>query len=172
MISKAVWTLIAGITALTVALIPKNTLLSPYKQTADRTRRWFAALEQKDLATLDAMLDQSANLTIATSFSGDLGPATHVVGKPQVHEYLSDAFVLFGTIDYLDERMTIAVDGKTAFLEANGNFTGADGRLYQSVYVERLDFNDGGLITRFVEYINPVAFCRAFADYPGCPTFC
>jgi ketosteroid isomerase-like protein len=66
-----------------------------------------------------------------------------------------------GRIRFADQRVSVVADGRTSFVQANGDFTTADGRPYNNVYVFRLDWRDGRVVSG-EEYFNPVTFSNTF----------
>lgn len=173
---RPVLALIAGVTALLTAATIGDAAPSPARagadhgtaeqRTAGRTHALLAALEREDLHTVAAMTDQRATLTVALSFSGDQEPAGQFVGKEQVLGYVESVFTNMATIDFVEVRVSVTADGKTSFVQANGEFVGADGRPYRNVYVFRYDWHNGRVVT-FEEYANPVTFCETFG-HPDC----
>jgi hypothetical protein len=55
-----------------------------------------------------------------------------------------------------------------SFVEADGDFTAADGRPYPNVYVFRLEWTPDGRILRADDYYNPVTVCKNFPENPLC----
>lgn len=126
-----------------------------------QTQALLMALESKDLDTIDAMLDRQATLTLPLSFSGAQEPAIHFVGKDQVLGYIKSVFGGMGTIRFADVRLSVTADSSATFVQANGNFTTADGRPYRNVYIFRYDWAKDRLAS-IEEYGNPVTFTATF----------
>ncbi|MEU6643135.1 nuclear transport factor 2 family protein [Saccharomonospora sp. NPDC046836] len=138
----------------------------PKQRAEESTRAFLAALERKDVAAVNATIDKDATLTIPLSFSGAQQPEAHFVGKEQVAGYIGQVFATMETIRFTDVRVSVTDRGRTAFVQANGDFTTADGRSYRNVYVFRHDWKNGRIV-RTEEYGNPVTFCKTFGG-PNC----
>lgn len=119
--------------------------------TEQQSRQFVEAAEQRDLETLSTMLVPDATLVQPFSFSGAQEPGAVFEGRDEVLGYLRQAFALMGRIHFVDERITVAADGETSFVQANGDFTTADGRPYRNVYVFRIDWR-GDRIAHVEEY--------------------
>jgi ketosteroid isomerase-like protein len=133
----------------------------PSHNIADKTHAYLAAFENKNLETVDAMTHPQVTVTVPMSFSGAPEPAARFVGKTQVLGYFQSVFTNMTRIDFVDVRTSVTADGRTSFVQANGDFTAADGRPYRNVYVFRLDW-DGGRLVSVDEYANPMAYCVTF----------
>lgn len=176
MANRPVLALIASVTAVLTAVTLGNAASSPAhagenhgaveQRTAGRTHALLDALEREDLPAVAAMTDQRVTLTVPLSFSGAQEPAGRFVGREQVLGYVDSVFTNMATIDFVDVRVSVTAGGKTSFVQANGQFTAADGRPYPNVYVFRYDWS-GGRVTRIEEYANPVTFCKTFG-HPDC----
>ncbi|MUL41382.1 hypothetical protein FZ103_09360 [Streptomonospora sp. PA3] len=129
----------------------------------ERTRAFLAALEHKDLPQLAEALDEQAGLTIALSFTGAQEPAGHFSGKREVLGYLEGVIRNMDRIRFRDVRISVTADGQTSFVQADGDFTAADGRPYANVYVLCLDWSQGRLV-HVDEYANPIAFTQVFGE--------
>jgi ketosteroid isomerase-like protein len=75
--------------------------------------------------------------------------------------YFGTVFAGMGRIEFTDVRVSVAAGGRTSFVQADGDFTTADGRPYRNVYVLRFDWR-GGRIVGGEEYSNPVTFSESF----------
>jgi ketosteroid isomerase-like protein len=131
-----------------------------------RTRAFMSAIERKDLAAVAALLDSDSTLTLPMSFSGRQEDAARFTGKTEVLGYIQNAFTIMGRIDFVNVRVSVTADGKTSFVQADGNFTTADGRPYKNVYIHHFEWRDGRMV-KGAEYGNPVTFCDTFGA-PGC----
>jgi ketosteroid isomerase-like protein len=131
-----------------------------------RTRAFISAIERKDLAAVSALLDSDSTLTLPLSFSGRHEDAARFTGQVEVLEYVKSAFTIMGRIDFVNVRVSVTADGKSSFVQADGNFTTADGRPYANVYVYHFEWRDGRMV-KGAEYANPVTFCDTFGA-PGC----
>jgi ketosteroid isomerase-like protein len=135
-------------------------------KTLRNTQRIIEALERKDLETVSAMTADQAVLQHALALSGDRDEAARFVGKEQVMGYIGGVFTMFGTINFTDVRVTVSADGRSSFVQANGDFTTADGRPYLNVYLFRYDWQNGQAVS-IEEYANPVTFCQT-VGHPTC----
>jgi ketosteroid isomerase-like protein len=129
----------------------------------ERTRRFVEAVERKDLPAVSAMLDPGVTLVQPMTFSGNQEPDFAVAGRDQVEAYFREVFTTMGTVAFVDRRVSVVPGGGTSFFQANGDFTTADGRPYRNVYLFRLDWRDG-LVVSGEEYGNPVTFTRTFGS--------
>jgi len=138
------------------------------RATAQRTQQFLQAFERRDLPALSSMLDPGVTLVHPISFSGsqDPDPDGRFVGKEQVLGYFGQAYELMARIDFVDDRVSVVGGGRTSFVQANGNFTTADGRPYRNVYLFRIDWR-GGRIVSGEEYYNPVTFSETFGKPLG-----
>lgn len=134
--------------------------------TEGRTRAFLSAIERKDLAAVSALLDSDSTLTLPLSFSGRQEDAARFTGKTEVLEYVRNAFTIMGRIDFVNVKVSVTADGKASFVQADGNFTTADGRPYNNVYIYHFEWRDGRMV-KGAEYANPVTFCDTFGA-PGC----
>jgi ketosteroid isomerase-like protein len=130
-------------------------------ETERRARAFLDALEHKDLDAVESMTDERATLTIPLSSSGNQEPDAHFAGRAEVLGYIRQAFHIMGAIRFTRVRISVTEAGETAFVQANGDFTTADGRPYRNVYVFRQDWREGRIV-RAEEYANPVTFTRTF----------
>ncbi|MGP3910388.1 nuclear transport factor 2 family protein [Nonomuraea sp. 10N515B] len=135
--------------------------------TERRTAAFISALEREDLATVSALLDPDATLTLPLSFSGRREDASRFTGKEQVLGYVKNAFALFGRIDLVNVKTSVSAAGTTSFVQADGDFTTADGRPYRNVYVYAFEWRAGRMV-KGAEYANPVTFWATFPTTPGC----
>ncbi|MFC4013860.1 nuclear transport factor 2 family protein [Nonomuraea purpurea] len=135
--------------------------------TERRTAAFMEALERKNLTALSALLDPDVTMTLPLSFSGRKEDAARFTGKAEVLGYAKNAFAMFGKINFVNKKVTVSKDGKSSFVQADGDFTTADGKPYRNVYVYHFEWRDGRVI-RSAEYGNPVTFCATFPATPGC----
>jgi len=141
-----------------------NTSVAAAQATKARTLEFLHALEQKDMSALADILDADVTLTDPITSTGKQQPDTVFVGKEQVLGYLSSVFQLMSTIEFVNVRVSVVVEAPTSFVQADGDFTTFDGRPYNNVYLLRLDWRDGLLVSG-EEYFNPVTFNKTFG-YP------
>lgn len=160
---------LAGALALTVGVTigPASAVAGPEQRTEAQTRAFLDALERKDLDAVSAIFDETATHTLPLSFSGTQEPAAHFEGKEEVVGYVNNVFTNFRTIRFTDVRISVTDGGRTSFVQANGDFTSADGRPYRNVYVFRYDWRNGQIV-RGEDYANPAAFCLSFPEAPQC----
>ena len=137
-----------------------------HRSTLRSTHALLAALEEKDLQAISALTDQRASLTNTLPLSGIREEAVTFEGKEQILGYIQQVFTMMGDIAFSDVQVTVSADGRTSFVQANGDFTTADGRPYRNVYMFRYDWRDGRMV-KALEYANPVTFCKTFG-LPDC----
>ena len=154
----ALTALIAAVPATAAARVPRD---QAERATAERTQRFLRAFERRDLRAVAALVDARATLVHPITFSGEQAPEARFVGRDQVLGYFRAAFELMGRIDFVRERMSVVAGGRTSFVQADGNFTTADGRPYRNVYLLRFDWRDGRIVSG-EEYYNPVTFSETF----------
>ncbi|TMR10215.1 hypothetical protein ETD86_40550 [Nonomuraea turkmeniaca] len=153
--------------ALAVTCAAAPALASESRSTERRTAAILNAFEREDLAAVSALLDPNATLTIPLSFTGRKEDAARFTGKEQVLGYVKNALAAFGRIDFVNVNVTVSEEGNTSFVQADGDFTTADGRSYRNVYVYAFEWRNGRMV-RGAEYANPVTFCATFPATPGC----
>ncbi|KAK2770936.1 hypothetical protein FQN52_007844 [Onygenales sp. PD_12] len=169
MIKQTIFTLIAGIAAVTAVTAPSNNAPAhPPFDAAEKSLEIFTHLENKNLDGLGTLLHPNVIFSLPMSFNGNQDPARYVVGKNEVIEYLKGPMDFIEVIDFVDFRTTVADNGKTTFLQCKGQFTTAEGTPYLNVYIYRCDWDDNGLLINFEEYTNPMTYCKSFED-PDCP---
>lgn len=61
----------------------------------------------------------------------------------------------------VDAEITVSADGRLVFIEGFGDASMTDGQPYENRYVIRMTV-DGGLLTSFRMYYNPIVSARAF----------
>ncbi|KAH8819127.1 hypothetical protein F5884DRAFT_759562 [Xylogone sp. PMI_703] len=137
---------------------------------AESTRDYFAAIENMDLNTIASLQAPDFHFSVPFSFSGALTPAVTVNGSDAMIQYLANGFAGVSSFDYRDEDITVAEGGKTTFLQCTSRQVLKSGGLYQQRYIYRIDWNDEGLITNLMEYINTVTFCLVLGS-DECPQF-
>jgi ketosteroid isomerase-like protein len=137
-----------------------------HRSTLQDTRALLSALERKDLQAISALTDQRATLTNTLPLSGIREAAVTLEGKEQILGYIQQVFTTMGAIAFSDVLVTVSADGRTSFVQANGDFTTADGRPYRNVYMFRYDWRDSRVVNT-LEYANPVTFCKTFG-HPDC----
>jgi ketosteroid isomerase-like protein len=156
--------ILAALTAL-LATVPANAVGASFdraeRATAERTERFIRAFERRDVRTLTPMIDPRATLVHPITFSGEQQPEARFVGREQVLGYFRGAFALMSRIDFVRERISVVAGGRTSFVQADGNFTTADGRPYNNVYLLRFAWRDGRIVYG-EEYYNPVTFSETF----------
>ncbi|MEV4411805.1 nuclear transport factor 2 family protein [Catellatospora sp. NPDC049609] len=136
------------------------------RETRQQAGRFLDRLERKDAAAIVEMLHPEVTFTHPLSLSGRRADAGRWEGRDQVLGYLDGAFTMMGRIRFANRRTSVVAGGATAFVQADGDLTTADGRLYQNVYVFRIDWC-GERIVAVEEYANPLTFCLTF-DNPLC----
>ncbi|MCF6473049.1 nuclear transport factor 2 family protein [Nonomuraea sp. MG754425] len=150
----------------TASAVRGVTVSDTVSDTERRTRALVAAFEHEDVAAVSAMLRDDSTFAIPLSFTGRKEDAARFTGRAEVLGYVKSAFATMGRIDFVDVKVSVIAGGKTSFVEAEGDFTTADGRPYRNVYVYRFDWR-GGRMANGLEYANPITFCNTFSA-PGC----
>jgi ketosteroid isomerase-like protein len=140
---------------------PRQAQKDAERRTEQRTERFLRAFERRDLRAVASMLDPKVRLVHPITFSGAQEPEAVFEGKSSVVGYFRGVFAGMGRIAFSDERVSVVAGGRASFVQANGDFTTADGRPYDNVYAFRFDWRDGRIV-RGEEYFNPVTFSRTF----------
>lgn len=140
--------------------------MSHATRTEGNTRAFLDAVCHKDMATVTDMLDDRITVTVSLSFDGSQRPAGRFVGKDAVLGYFRGVFTRMAVIEFTDVRVSVTGDGATSFVQADGDFTAADGRPYRNVYVNRHDWH-GDRVVNLEEYANPITFTNTFGDPTG-----
>jgi ketosteroid isomerase-like protein len=131
------------------------------RETLRRTQQLLDRLQQKDTEAIAATLHPEVTFTHPLSLSGKREDAVRRQGKDEVLGYLGGAFTLMDRIRFTNQRVSVAGGGGTAFAQADGDLTTADGRPYQNVYLFRIDWSSDRIIA-IEEYANPLTFCQTF----------
>ncbi len=130
-----------------------------------RTRQFIQAVEQEDMAAVSALVDPEATLVLKMTLTGEQEPDMIFEGREQILGYVQSNFDAMETIRFINQRITVSRDGRTSFVEADGDFVSADGRPYRNVYVFRFDWCDGRIIGS-AEYANPITFLQLIGEEP------
>ena len=133
------------------------------RETLRRAQQFLDSIEAKAAEVLAAALDPHVTLTMPMSHTGDRHDAVRWQGRERVLGYFGGAFTMMDRIRFINRRISVATSGATAFVQADGDFTTADGSPYQNVYVFRIDWRDGQIIA-IEEYANPLAFIQTFGN--------
>ncbi len=165
--------LVLALATATVAVISGSAGASPAPENAfgtraehlteQRTLLFQQAFEQRDLATLSTLLAPAATLVYPFTSYGTDDPETRYTGEEQVLAYFRQVFTVMGRIKFVDEKLSVVAVGQTSFLQANGDFTTVDGRPYRNVYVFRLDWNHGHVVS-IEEYADPIKYSNTFPN--------
>lgn len=131
------------------------------RETLRQTRELLDRIERKDTEAVAAVLHPQVTLTHPLALSGNRKDAARWQGKDRVLGYFGGAFAMMGRIRFANRRVSVAAGGETAFVQADGDYTTANGRPYQNVYIFRIDWRDGRAIA-IEEYANPLTFCQTF----------
>ncbi len=131
----------------------------------DQTNRFLNLLETGNEAGLADILDDQVVWSTPMSSGGAEGgePAR---GREAFGSRLAAIGGLMTSAKFVDRRITASADTATTFVQTRGDFVTADGRPYQNVYVFRLDWRDGKIVS-WEEYANPITIIRAFPDQYG-----
>ena len=132
--------------------------------------RFNAAFEQKDVTTLRELLADHVTLLMPMTFSGNVEPDFVAEGESATIAYFETVFANFSNIQFVDPEMTFSDDGNRVFVETHGHLVlAANGQPYANVYVFRLDFADGQVVS-IKGYANPVIAASLFGIPLGTPT--
>jgi ketosteroid isomerase-like protein len=131
------------------------------RETRRRAQEFLDRLEQKDTDAIAATLHPEVTFSHPLSLSGKRADAVRWQGKDRVLGYLGGASMMMDRIRFTDQRLSVAAGGGTAFVQADGDLTTADGRPYQNVYIFRIDWR-GDRVIAIEEYANPLTFCQTF----------
>ena len=146
--------------AAALAMVP---LGSPAWADEALARSFFAALEAGDLDAVAALLHEDAVNVLP--FTGDGRTEREALrvfdGEAAVLGYFTAAAQRIDQVAFTDIVLTPSADGRTVFAQMRGDMVLPDGRPYRNLYVWRLDFEDG-LIVTIHEYFNPVTADQAF----------
>lgn len=123
--------------------------------------RFIAALQDKDLATISALLDDRMSVVNPLPASGDSVDAIRFEGKEASLGYFQGVTTRMGQIRFDDVEISVADGGRVVFVEANGDMTTAAGVPYRNIYVLKFELS-GERIVRLVEYANPITFATTF----------
>ncbi|MEM1249879.1 MAG: nuclear transport factor 2 family protein [Acidobacteriota bacterium] len=85
-------------------------------------------------------------------------------GKEAIRKAYEQIFANIEELIYVESRYTVSLDGKTVFLEAQGDMVvTATGAEYKNTHVFRVDFGDCSQIESLLQYANPLEILRAFS---------
>ena len=107
--------------------------------------------ERKDLEAVSQLVTEECENIRPMSFTGRADD----VGRTPVRQHSAGVFGAMQDVRFADRDVTVSADGRTVFVQCNGRFVTNAGAAYENVYVFRFDIEDG-LISRWVEYFNPV----------------
>jgi ketosteroid isomerase-like protein len=131
----------------------------------DQTNRFLDILEAADQAGMAGILDDQVMWSTPMS-SGQAGDGEPACGRQAFASRLGSISGLMRSARFTDRRITASADNTTTFVQTRGDFVTADGRPYRNVYVFRLDWRDGKIVS-WEEYANPITIIRAFPDHYG-----
>jgi ketosteroid isomerase-like protein len=131
--------------------------------TLRRAQQFLDHLERKDTEAIAVMLHPEVTFAHPLSLSGKREDAARWEGKDRVLGYLGGASTMMDRVRFTNQRLSVAAGGGTAFIQADGELTTADGRPYQNVYIFRIDWRDDRIIA-VEEYANPLTFCQTFGN--------
>lgn len=134
----------------------------------ERTRRFLAAMAERDFATLADLFDPDVTVVNRITLDGSQEPRLAHKGRDLAVAYFRQIDEMMPERELRDLRLTAA--GDTVFVQFDGDFRTADGRPYRNVYVFRFDWRDG-LLAALEEYGNPITFINTFPHSvsPGSP---
>lgn len=135
------------------------------RRSLDVCRDYWMALDSRDAAALRRLTAADVLVEFPFSESGSVQP-----GEFRVFRGLEDVMSFWeggawqaeaegSTL--VDAEVTVSADGQILFIEGFGDATMTDGQPYHNRYVIRMTV-DGGLVTSFRMYYNPIISARAF----------
>lgn len=127
-------------------------------------RKIMAALEARDLATVESFMAENVVLVQPVTFSGSIENSAmkRYEGKKAVSGFVQGLFAGFKELKFSDVSMFSTGSGKTVFVEMKSNFITAEGGAsYKNIYVVKYDF-EKGKVTGITEYFNPVPIAELF----------
>jgi ketosteroid isomerase-like protein len=121
---------------------------------------FFAGFEARSPEAVGALLSPTASLIIRLDIDGEPDPWYAFEGREQILAYIASVAAKFDHVAFLDKEWTVANDGSSVFLQANGDILSSAEKLeYRNVYVFKLEL-EGGAVARVVEYANPVTYAN------------
>jgi ketosteroid isomerase-like protein len=132
----------------------------------ERTRRFLTAFAEQDFATLADLFDPDVTVVNLITLDGSQEPRPPHQGRDAAVAYFRQIDGMMPEREMRDLRVTAA--GDTVFVQFNGDFRTAEGRPYRNVYVFRMDWRDGRLVS-LEEYGNPITFINAFPELVRSP---
>lgn len=130
--------------------VAKSTTATP----AALAEQLFDAMKREDLAVAAALFAPGAQFVLPYNPSGDASEAG--TRRFPAMGYVTVATRSYDSIDFLNQTATLASDGTTLFVEAEGDLTvAASGAPYRNRYVFKFE-TANGKITRVTEYANAV----------------
>lgn len=124
----------------------------------------MAALEAKDLPTVESYMAENVVLIHPMTFSGATENAEmrRFEGKKAVSGFVQNLFKEFKQLKFTDVSMFSTGDGRTVFVEMKSHFiAAANDAGYKNVYVVKYEFENGKAV-RITEYYNPVPIAELF----------
>ncbi|MFI8278148.1 nuclear transport factor 2 family protein [Streptomyces sp. NPDC085929] len=121
---------------------------------------FIRAFENRDSNAVASLLAPTASFVIPLSIEGTPAP-WYVFEDPQsILGYIESVAAKFDHVAFLDQVWTEGADGRSVFLQANGDILStAEKLVYNNVYIFRIDVEDGK-IAKVWEYANPVAYAN------------
>lgn len=109
---------------------------------------------QEESPEVFALFDESSSVAVMMNPNATQDPIVYD-GLSAVETYFNQIFATFSPIRFTDVRLTAADNGRTVFVQANGQFTVEEtGTPYNNVYVFRINLNGADQIISSQEYLN------------------
>ena len=133
------------------------------RRSLDVCRNYWIALDNRDAAALRRLMADDVLVEFPFSESGTVQEFRVLRGLEDVMSFWEGgawkAEAEGSTL--VDAEVTVSADGQIVFIEGFGDATMTDGQPYHNRYVIRMTV-DGGLVTSFRMYYNPIISARAF----------
>lgn len=119
----------------------------------------FEAVAKEDLAAANAFLMEGAPIHAMFNPNGETGEGS--IRTFPATAYFQLVAGNYENIVFTDRTYSVADDGKTVWMEANGDLRlEATGAPYRNRYVFKLTLNDAGKITEIREWVNTVTLTQ------------
>jgi ketosteroid isomerase-like protein len=133
------------------------------RRSLDVCRNYWIALDNRDAAALRRLMADDVLVEFPFSESGTVQEFRVLRGLEDVMSFWEGgawkAEAEGGSL--VDAEVAVSADGQIVFIEGFGDATMTNGQPYYNRYVIRM-MVDGGLVTSFRMYYNPIISARAF----------
>lgn len=150
---------IAALMTTSLATVGAIATAQNHPSAAEIARITLQHLERQDLAAIEQLLAPNArfdNMLLLPNMPGTFQ------GRDAVMANLQHIVENFDRIEFVDERVFPAQDGRTVFVEARGNFLmKGTGEPYRNLYVFAFEVQNGQ-VTAVREYNNPLTIAETF----------